>query len=74
MAELAREEFDAWFVGGLDMPRGQSGERIAAKLAEIGMTRVQSFATVAQAWTATLSQAEESDRIVVLVPSTPSPR
>ncbi|RBH40844.1 bifunctional folylpolyglutamate synthase/dihydrofolate synthase, partial [Pseudomonas sp. MWU13-2860] len=65
VAELAREEFDGWFVGGLDMPRGQSGERIAAKLAEIGMTRVQSFATVAQAWTAALSQAEESDRIVV---------
>ncbi|PTU64943.1 MULTISPECIES: bifunctional tetrahydrofolate synthase/dihydrofolate synthase [Chromobacterium] len=65
VAALAREEFDAWFVGGLDMPRGQSGERIAARLAEMGVERVQSFATVAQAWSAALSQAEESDRIVV---------
>jgi dihydrofolate synthase/folylpolyglutamate synthase len=27
---LAKDEFDGWFVAGLDMPRGQSGAGIAA--------------------------------------------
>ena len=65
VAALARDEFDSWFVGGLDVPRGQTGDDIATRLAGINIPRVKSFATVAEAWQSALSQAEENDRIVV---------
>ena len=65
VAALVRDEFDSWFVGGLDVPRGQTGDDIATRLAGINIPRVKSFATVAEAWQSALSQAEENDRIVV---------
>ncbi|MDF0606072.1 bifunctional tetrahydrofolate synthase/dihydrofolate synthase [Neisseriaceae bacterium TC5R-5] len=65
IVELSREEFDGWFVAGLDLPRGQTGSELAAKLIDLGVKQVQVFGTVAQAWTTALSQAGESDRIVV---------
>ncbi|GGY25001.1 bifunctional tetrahydrofolate synthase/dihydrofolate synthase [Paludibacterium paludis] len=62
---LAKDEFDGWFVGGLDMPRGQSGERIAERMAAAGVRDVRAFGTVEEAWHAALSAAGENDRIVV---------
>ncbi len=62
---LVREDFDGWFVGGLDMPRGQSGVKIAERLAAAGIRGVQAFDSVTQAWQAALSTASENDRIVV---------
>lgn len=63
--ELAKGQFDQWYVGGLDMPRGQSAEDIAAKLAAHGVARVYPFQSVEQAWRAALSVAGENDRITV---------
>ncbi|MEO9383081.1 bifunctional tetrahydrofolate synthase/dihydrofolate synthase [Chromobacterium phragmitis] len=63
--ELARGEFDHWLVAGLDMPRGQSGESIAARLAAAGIDSVAAYPAVADAWAAALSQAGDNDRIVV---------
>nr|WP_233493027.1 bifunctional tetrahydrofolate synthase/dihydrofolate synthase [Chromobacterium sp. ATCC 53434] len=65
VVELARGEFDRWLVAGLDMPRGQSGEAIAAELAAAGIADVQAFDRVAGAWSTALSQAGDNDRIVV---------
>ncbi|HJV05842.1 MAG TPA: bifunctional tetrahydrofolate synthase/dihydrofolate synthase [Chromobacteriaceae bacterium] len=62
---LAKEDFDGWFVGGLDMLRGQSGADIARQLAEAGIRNVTPFETVTQAWDAALSLAGENDRITV---------
>lgn len=63
--ELAKGEFDRWLVAGLDMPRGQSGAAIAAALKQAGVSHVESYDSVAQAWSAALSQAGDNDRIVV---------
>ncbi|POZ64061.1 bifunctional tetrahydrofolate synthase/dihydrofolate synthase [Chromobacterium alticapitis] len=63
--ELAKDEFDHWLVAGLDMPRGQNGEAIAAALAQAGVASVKTYGSVAQAWSAALSQAGDNDRIVV---------
>lgn len=65
VAELARGEFDHWLTAGLDMPRGQSGETIAAALRQSGLANVESFGSVADAWSAALSRAGDNDRIVV---------
>ncbi|RQO71116.1 bifunctional tetrahydrofolate synthase/dihydrofolate synthase [Aquitalea sp. FJL05] len=65
VAELARGEFDGWFVAGLDMPRGQSGADIATRLQALGIGKVQAFVDVASAWQAALSAAGENDRITV---------
>ncbi|MBI3143948.1 MAG: bifunctional tetrahydrofolate synthase/dihydrofolate synthase [Pseudogulbenkiania sp.] len=61
---LARDEFDGWFVGGLDMPRGQTGAQLAERLAYLGVRNVKAYDTVAEAWGAALSAAGENDRIV----------
>ncbi|SMF39035.1 bifunctional tetrahydrofolate synthase/dihydrofolate synthase [Pseudogulbenkiania subflava] len=61
---LAKDEFDGWFVGGLDLPRGQSGAQLAERLADLGVRNVNVYDTVAEAWTAALSAAGENDRIV----------
>ncbi|MBX9346444.1 bifunctional tetrahydrofolate synthase/dihydrofolate synthase [Chromobacterium piscinae] len=65
VVELAKGEFDHWLAAGLDMPRGQSGEAIAAALKNAGVASVSAFDTVAQAWSAALSRAGDNDRIVV---------
>lgn len=65
VAELAKDEFDGWFVAGLDMPRGQSGTGIAAQLNALGIGKVRAFEDVASAWQAALSAAGENDRITV---------
>ena len=65
VAALAKDEFDGWFVAGLDMPRGQSGAEIAAQLKVLGIGKVQAFEDVASAWQAALSAAGENDRITV---------
>lgn len=61
---LARDEFDGWFVGGLDMPRGQTGAQLAERLTHLGVRNVKVYDTVAEAWGAALSAAGENDRIV----------
>ncbi|MDN0073579.1 bifunctional tetrahydrofolate synthase/dihydrofolate synthase [Crenobacter sp. SG2303] len=63
--ELAKGAFDTWYVGGLDMLRGQSGEAIGAKLAEHQVANVKVFDSVDAAWQAALSSAGENDRIAV---------
>ncbi|WP_036665114.1 bifunctional tetrahydrofolate synthase/dihydrofolate synthase [Paludibacterium yongneupense] len=63
--ELAREAFDIWYVAGLDLPRGQSAQALAARLAAHGVPGVHVCASVASAWKDALSQASENDRIVV---------
>ncbi|KZE34965.1 bifunctional tetrahydrofolate synthase/dihydrofolate synthase [Crenobacter luteus] len=63
--ELAKGDFDVWYVGGLDMPRGQSGAAIAARLAEHGIADVKVYDDVASAWRAALSVAGENDRLTV---------
>lgn len=65
VARLAADEFDGWFVGGLDLPRGQTGEAIAARLAACGIRNVRAFDRVDDAWKAALSQSGDNDRIVV---------
>jgi dihydrofolate synthase/folylpolyglutamate synthase len=63
--ELAREAFDAWYVGGLDLPRGQTAHALGARLAAHDVGEVHLRPTVAEAWKDALSQASENDRIVV---------
>ncbi|WP_293761927.1 bifunctional tetrahydrofolate synthase/dihydrofolate synthase [uncultured Aquitalea sp.] len=65
VVELARDEFDQWHVGGLDMPRGQSGEVIAERLKAMGLQQVHAHKTMADAWRSALSAAGENDRITV---------
>jgi dihydrofolate synthase/folylpolyglutamate synthase len=65
VAALLAEEFDGWFVGGLALPRGQSGAEIAARLTAHGISAVSAFDTVSEAWKSALSTAAENDRIVV---------
>lgn len=65
VADLCAGEFDAWYVGGLDLPRGQGGAEIAARLAAHGIEPVRVFDTVGEAWKGALSVAAENDRIVV---------
>ncbi|WP_133683393.1 bifunctional tetrahydrofolate synthase/dihydrofolate synthase [Paludibacterium purpuratum] len=65
VAALAADEFDGWFVGGLDMPRGQSGAQIAERLKAQGAKNLRVFDTVSDAWKSALSVAAENDRIVV---------
>lgn len=65
VADLAQAEFDGWLVAGLDLPRGQTGAEIAARLMRRGIKNVQVYDQVAQAWKAALSMASENDRIVV---------
>ena len=63
--EPLKAEFDEWFVGGLDMPRGQAAAALTEQLQALGIDRVKSFETVADAWRGALSAAGENDRIVV---------
>lgn len=65
VVELARDDFDAWFIAGLDMPRGLTADELKQKLLSHGAKGVKAFASVAEAWQAALSQAGESDRITV---------
>jgi dihydrofolate synthase/folylpolyglutamate synthase len=65
VADLAQSDFDGWMVAGLSMARGQSGARLAERLAARGVKNIKVFDDIAQAWKAALSQASENDRIVV---------
>lgn len=65
VVDLLRDDFDAWLVGGLDLPRGQNAEDIAARLRALGVRGVEACGTVEDAWRAALSRAGENDRIVV---------
>ena len=65
VAELVRDAFDGWFVAGLDMPRGRTGAEIASRLAQHGVSGVETCDKVADAWKAALCRAGENDRIVV---------
>lgn len=60
-----KDEFDAWYVGGLDMSRGQKAATLAAQLAEQGIKSIMQFESVADAWHAAFSAAGENDRITV---------
>lgn len=60
-----KDEFDAWYVGGLDMPRGQKAATLAAQLAEQGIKSIMQFESVTDAWHAAFSAAGENDRITV---------
>nr|VFJ49500.1 MAG: dihydrofolate synthase / folylpolyglutamate synthase [Candidatus Kentron sp. FM]VFJ71918.1 MAG: dihydrofolate synthase / folylpolyglutamate synthase [Candidatus Kentron sp. FM]VFK19101.1 MAG: dihydrofolate synthase / folylpolyglutamate synthase [Candidatus Kentron sp. FM] len=57
---------DAWYIAGLDGPRGGSAGKIAAALARIDAgVPVHTGATVADAYHAALRGAEPGDRLVV---------
>lgn len=60
-----RDQFDAWYIAPLDVPRAANLEQLQACLNEQGARGVQSFASIGEAWQAALSKAGENDRIVV---------
>ncbi len=59
-------EVDAWFVGGLSGPRGQSGETLAAKVRTVSAAPVTACADVEGAYRAALAAARAGDRVVVV--------
>lgn len=61
----AKDAFDGWFIGGLDVPRGLTAEALAQRMKQAGVTNCFSFPTIQQAWQAALSAASENDRITV---------
>ena len=60
---LARR-VDSWHCGSLNGPRGTSGTRLAAILAERGVSRVRAHENIAAAFAAARSEASENDRII----------
>jgi dihydrofolate synthase/folylpolyglutamate synthase len=55
---------DAWYLGGLDGPRGLPVADFAARLQATGAARGEKFATVEGALDAALSQARAGDRVL----------
>lgn len=59
------EQIDAWLVAGLDMPRGMSGEEVAAQLAAANAHgKIHVYANIDDAYAAACDKAAENDRIV----------
>lgn len=62
---IMKDQFDAWLVAPLPIPRGMDGVQLEAKLNAQGVNAVTVYSNVAAAWQDALSQAGENDRIVV---------
>lgn len=58
-----KDSIDAWHVGGLEGPRGASGEALGLMLGEAGVTAIHVHPDIAQAYAAACRQAGENDRI-----------
>ena len=56
---------DAWFIAGLDVPRGTPVDKLAPLLLTRGMVVGGSYQTVGAAMRAALAQAQTGDRILV---------
>lgn len=60
------DQIDVWLVAGLDLPRGMSGEEVAAQLAAANARgKVLVYPNIAEAYSAACDKAAENDRIVV---------
>jgi dihydrofolate synthase/folylpolyglutamate synthase len=64
VVEALANRIDSWHCGSLAGPRGTSSARLAAILAERGITRVRAHATIAEAFAAARGEAGENDRII----------
>lgn len=58
-----KDSIDDWHVGGLEGPRGASGEALMGILRSAGITAVHVHPDIAQAYAAACRQAGENDRI-----------
>lgn len=58
--------FDAWFVAGIDDPRGDDGSQIISYLAEQQVKSSYNFATIIDAFLAAVAHAQLSKGIVVV--------
>ncbi|MEK6663506.1 MAG: bifunctional tetrahydrofolate synthase/dihydrofolate synthase [Pseudomonadota bacterium] len=58
-----KDSIDAWHVGGLEGPRGASGEALGLMLGEAGVTAIHVHPDIAQAYAAACRQTGENDRI-----------
>jgi len=58
-----KDSIDAWHVGGLEGPRGASGEGLVGLLRDAGITGIHVHPDIAQAYAAACRQAGENDRI-----------
>ncbi|MBI5750739.1 MAG: bifunctional tetrahydrofolate synthase/dihydrofolate synthase [Hydrogenophilales bacterium] len=58
-----KDGMDEWYVGGLEGPRGASGEALALLLGDAGITAIYTCPGIAQAYAAACRQAGENDRI-----------
>lgn len=66
VVEAVQDQIDHWYVAGLDMPRGMSGEEVATKLAEANVRgKVTLLPSVQDAYFSACDKASENDRIVV---------
>jgi dihydrofolate synthase / folylpolyglutamate synthase len=64
VVEKLADRVDSWHCGSLSGPRGTSGARLVAILAERGATRVRAHENIAAAFAAARGEAGENDRIV----------
>lgn len=55
----------AWYLAGLDLPRGLSSDALAEKLQPCGLANVKAFDSVASAVSAAKKAADEHDIIIV---------
>jgi dihydrofolate synthase / folylpolyglutamate synthase len=58
-------EIDAWYAGGLNIPRGITANALAAHLQALGVQAYQHFASVEDAFAAALIDCKSDDRIIV---------
>jgi len=66
MAKALGDQIDHWFVGGLEGPRGQTGDRLAERLRAIGVTApIEAVKSIPQAMDLALEKARPQDRVVV---------
>lgn len=64
--DAVKDQIDCWYVSGLGMPRGMSGDELAAKLAQANVCgKIVVLPSVAEAYFAACDKASENDRIVV---------
>lgn len=61
---LLKDEFDAWFIGGLDHPRASDVDVLADKLHNAGCERVSSSKNLRQALSRALSLCQAGDEII----------
>lgn len=67
VADQLAERVDAWFIAGLDLPRGASAEALAQALRAAGIadSAIAAHVHPAAAYAAALTAADRRDRIVV---------